>query len=101
MIYKRKKELGIYRSLGYTTLQLMSQISLSFMPVVIAGVALGGLLGKLYTNKVLSILLSVNFTIPPLLVAAICILLIVLAYAVSMTVARGIRKITVYRLITE
>ncbi|WP_019244012.1 MULTISPECIES: FtsX-like permease family protein [Bacillus] len=38
MIIKHKRELGILKALGYTTFQLITQITLSFLPVVIVGV---------------------------------------------------------------
>ena len=45
MIIKRKKEFGVMKAIGYSTIQLMNQISISFLPVIITGVACGGVLG--------------------------------------------------------
>jgi putative ABC transport system permease protein len=107
MILKRKREFGILKATGYTTLQLMTQLALSFVPIVIAGVIVGGVLGCLYTNSLLTLLLSgagihnVNFIvkIPPIVM--LCIGLVVLAYLVSMLISRRIKWITAYGLITE
>ncbi|MCM3782164.1 FtsX-like permease family protein [Neobacillus mesonae] len=107
MILKKKKELGILKSIGYTTFQLMTQISFSFVPVVITGVFVGGLLGCLFTNSVLTLLLSgagirkVDFIVHMPLIFVFCAGLIVFAYFISMLVSRGIRRITAYGLITE
>ncbi|MCR2804006.1 ABC transporter permease [Paenibacillus soyae] len=107
MILKRKKELGILKATGYTTFQLMTQIALSFVPVVIAGVFIGGVLGTLYTNTVLTLLLSgaginkVDFIVHVPLIAALCAGLIGFAYGISMLVSRGIKRITAYGLIAE
>ncbi|RIX60111.1 ABC transporter permease [Paenibacillus nanensis] len=107
MIVKRKKELGILKATGYTTFQLMRQIALSFVPVVIAGVLAGGVLGSLFTNSVLTLLLSgagihkVAFIVHLPLIALICVGLIGLSYGVSMLVSWGIRRISAYGLITE
>lgn len=107
MILKRKREFGILKATGYTTLQLMTQIALSFVPIVIAGVIMGGVLGCLYTNSLLTLLLSgagihnVKFIvkIPPIVM--LCIGLVVVAYLVSMLISRRIKWITAYGLITE
>lgn len=107
MILKRKKELGIFKATGYTTLQLMTQIALSFIPIVIAGVSIGGILGCFYTNSMLTLLLSgagihnVQFIVNIPLIVVICSSLILLAYLISMFVSYGIRRITAYGLITE
>lgn len=107
MIIKRKLELGILKALGYTTFQLMTQITMSFLPVVMAGVLLGGIIGCLYTNSILSILFTglgifnVSFTVNVLLIIAFCITIVLIAYVVSMLVARRIKHISAHGLITE
>ncbi|WP_136608685.1 ABC transporter permease [Paenibacillus dokdonensis] len=107
MILKRKREFGILKATGYTTLQLMSQIAMSFIPIVIIGVLIGGVLGCLYTNSMLTLLLSgagihnVQFIVKIPLIVMLCIGLVVLAYLVSMLVARRIKRISAYGLITE
>lgn len=107
MILKRKKEFGILKAIGYTTLQLMHQIALSFVPVVIAGVIVGGLLGSLLSNSLLTLLLSsagiknVQFIVNIPLVMLLCLGIMVLAYAVSLLVSRRIKHISAYGLITE
>jgi putative ABC transport system permease protein len=107
MILKRKREFGILKATGYTTFQLMTQIAMSFVPIVIAGVMIGGVLGCLLTNSMLTLLLSgagiynVQFIVKIPLIVVLCIGIIVLAYLVSMLVAHRIKRITAYGLITE
>ncbi|OAB27052.1 hypothetical protein PMSD_24050 [Paenibacillus macquariensis subsp. defensor] len=107
MILKRKREFGILKATGYTTIQLMTQIALSFVPIVILGVTIGGVLGCMYTNSMLTLLLSgagihnVQFIINSPLIVMLCIGIIVLSYLVSMLVARRIKRISAYGLITE
>lgn len=107
MIIKRKKELGVMKAIGYSTIQLMNQISLSFLPVIITGVTIGGVLGYFFTNPMLSLLLSsagvkrLDFIIPQPIILLICISILFLAYIVSMIVSRGIKKISAYELIVE
>ena len=50
MIIKRKKEFGVMKAIGYSTIQLMNQISISFLPVIITGVAIGGVLRVFYSR---------------------------------------------------
>lgn len=107
MILKRKRELGILKATGYTTLQLMTQIMFSFVPVVVVGVTVGGVLGCLYTNSMLSLLLSgagihnVQFIVKLPLIVGLCTGLVVFSYLVSMIVSRRIKRISAYELITE
>lgn len=106
-ILKRKREFGILKATGYTTLQLMSQITISFIPVILAGVAIGGWLGGEYTNTMLQLLLSgtgvqeVDFLVHIPNIVYICGGLVTMAYVVSMLVARRIKRISAYGLITE
>ncbi|GKV56166.1 ABC transporter permease [Sporosarcina sp. NCCP-2222] len=107
MIIKRKKELGIMKSIGYSTIQLMNQIAVSLLPIIFTGAVLGGLLGFYFTNPMLSVLLSsagvkrLDFIIYLPIIFMICAGIFILAYLVSMLVARRIKKISAYELITE
>ena len=107
MIIKRKKEFGVMKAIGYSTMQLMHQIAISFLPVIITGVTIGGALGYFFTNPMLAVLLSgagvkrLDFTIHLPTILMLCIGIFLLAYIVSMVVAAKIKKITVYSLMTE
>ncbi|MGX6445822.1 ABC transporter permease [Neobacillus sp. K501] len=107
MIIKRKKEFGVMKAVGFSTIQLMSQISISFLPVMMTGVVIGGVLGYFFTNPMLSVLLSsagvkrLEFIIYVPAIVMICASILILAYIVSMFLSRGIKKISAYGLITE
>ena len=107
MIIKRKKEFGVMKAIGYSTIQLMHQISISFVPVMITGVAIGGILGYFFTNPMLAILLSsagvkrLEFTVHLPMILMLCVGILVLAYMVSMVVSLKIKKISAYNLLTE
>ncbi|WP_332646038.1 ABC transporter permease [Lysinibacillus sp. 54212] len=107
MITKRKKEFGVMKAIGYSTIQLMHQVSISFLPVIIIGVAIGGILGYFYTNPMLSVLFSssgvksLEFIIHVPSILVLCVGILVLAYFVSVFVSFKIRKISAYGLITE
>lgn len=107
MITKRKRELGVMKAIGFSTIQLMHQLSIGFLPVIFAGVVIGGILGMFFTNPMLSLLLSsvgvkrLDFIIHLPIIFMLCIGILILAYVVSMLVALKIKKITAYSLITE
>lgn len=106
-VLKRKRELGILQAVGYTTFQLMTQVTLSIMPIAVAGVIGGGVLGGLYTNVILELMLTdtgisrARFVVHVPLVAFLCMAIISLSFLVSLLAAYRIRKITPYCLITE
>lgn len=107
MITKRKKEFGVMKAIGYSTIQLMNQISISFLPVILTGVTIGGVLGFYFTNPMLSVLLSnagvkrLDFIIHLPIILMICVGILILSYIVSMFVSRRINKISAYSLMTE
>lgn len=107
MIIKRKKEFGVMKTIGYSTIQLMNQISISFLPVIFTGVTIGGVLGYFFTNPMLSVLLSsagvkrMEFTINLPIILMLCVSILILAYCMSMLVSLKIKKISAYSLITE
>lgn len=107
MVLKRKQEFGILKAMGYTTFQIMRQITMIFVPVVIIGVIIGSVLGFTLTNPLLSLLLSnvgvynARFIMNIPVTIALSLGIIVLSYVISMFVSRGIKRISAYHLITE
>lgn len=107
IILRRRKEFGILKSVGYTTLNLMTQLSFSLMPILILGVTIGGVFGYYCTNSVIELLMSgmsiynAEFIVRIPIVLSICIGILIAGYIVSMLVSRRIKKISVYELISE
>lgn len=107
MILKRRRELGIFKAIGFTTLQLSHQIALSFVPVVVVGIVAGSFLGYVFSNPLLAFLLSsvgifnVHFSLPLPGVILLGLGITVLAYIVSLLVSSRIKHISTYELITE
>ncbi|KAI7253784.1 hypothetical protein KC345_g11331, partial [Hortaea werneckii] len=58
LILKRKQEFGILKGIGYTSVQLMTQIAFSLLPVIITGVMTGCVLGYFYSDTLFTLLLS-------------------------------------------
>lgn len=106
-IIRRRKAFGIQKAIGYTTIQLMVQTSLSFQPMILLGSLIGGVLGSLYMNELISILfrsigvMKVNFEIPYFWIFSMSIGICFLSFVVAMLVSWRIRKISAYTLMTE
>jgi len=107
LILRRRRELGIQKAVGYTTLQLMIQTSMSFLPVVFFGAILGSFVGSIYINPMIAVLfkgigvMKVAFMVPYFWIGLMCLGICLLSYIVSMLVSWRIRKITAYTLIVE
>ncbi|MCL2109942.1 MAG: FtsX-like permease family protein, partial [Oscillospiraceae bacterium] len=106
-IGRRKRELGIQKALGFTTLQLMNQIALNMTPIILIGVIIGAVAGYFGLNPMMAALMTgmgivkSELPIPLGQTAAVCVALVVIAYVVSMLIAWRIRKISAYGLVSE
>lgn len=106
-ILRKRRELGIQKSVGFTTWQLMNQIALNMTPVILFGVLAGAVAGCFVLNPLVVLLMSgmgvakINFPAPLDQIIMVCVSLAVLAYAVSLLIALRIRKISVYALVSE
>lgn len=106
-VIRKKRELGIQKAIGFTTYQLMSQLSISFMVPIIIGVVIGTLLGAFYTNPMMSVsmksagIMKAGFIVNLYWVVAFGAATIVFSYLLSMLITWRIRKISAYALVTE
>jgi putative ABC transport system permease protein len=107
IIVRRKRELGIQKALGFTTMQLMNQISLNLTPSIILGVLIGATGGYISFNPIFTAamrgmgIVQANLPAPTDWILIVSVGIIALAYAVSMLIAWRIRKISAYSLVTE
>ncbi|MCL1859579.1 MAG: ABC transporter permease [Oscillospiraceae bacterium] len=106
-VIRRKRELGIQKAVGYTTVQLMNQIAAGFAIPVSLGVIAGSFLGAVYTNPLMSVamqgmgVMKAGFIINPVWVIIFGAGTFVFAYLLSLAVTWRIRKISAYALVTE
>lgn len=106
-VIRKKRELGIQKAIGYTTYQLMNQLSVSFTVPILIGAAIGTLLGALYTNPMMSVamksagLMKAGFIVDPYWVIAFGIGTVVFSYLLALLITWRIRKISAYALVTE
>lgn len=106
-IIREKKQLGIYKAIGYTTPQLIVQIVVSYLPVVLLGGIVGGIVTKLLLNKLFVLCFSM-FSIEKIVIElpVVMILLSILGIVVwsgiiTVLASIRIRKIAPYKMITE
>lgn len=106
-IIRNKRFIGIQKSLGFTTYQLMMQIALIFIFPTILGVIIGAFLGTILTNPMLSIVqksmgvMKANYIISPIYIVIFGLIIVIISFITSLIVTYKIRKISAYSLITE
>ena len=106
-ISRKKRDIGIKKAVGYTTFQIMRQISMCFMPVVAIGAFVGAIIGYYNINGALSVILSavgimrINFVVMPAWIIFTTCAITFFSYAVSMFIAWKIRGISPYMLVAD
>ncbi|MCL2527114.1 MAG: ABC transporter permease [Defluviitaleaceae bacterium] len=106
-IVRKHRDLGIHKAVGYTTANLMNQISLAFSFPILLGTAAGVVLGVILVNPLMAMgmrpmgVMQANLIISGVWAGAAGGVIVVLAYVISMLVTWRIRKISAYRLVTE
>ncbi|WP_184091226.1 ABC transporter permease [Anaerocolumna cellulosilytica] len=107
LIRKKREEYGIYKAMGYTTKDLIKQLSINFMLTSFLGSAVGSLATILFSNTILQLLfVHIGFTRLTLTVniGAVLILngfMMIFIYVMALTKAYKIKTITAYDLLTE
>lgn len=106
-VIRKKRELGIQKAIGFTTFQLMNQLSLGFLPPIMIGVLLGSAAGITLTNPFMSVAMSAmgimkaNFIIMTSWITLFGVALVIVSYLTSMLITYRIRKISAYALVSE
>ena len=107
VVIRNRRDLGIQKAFGYTTMNLMNQMSIGFTLPIILGVALGSIVGAVGFNSLMSIgmagmgVMTSSYIINPTWIIATAIGLVVLSYLTSMLITWRIRKVSAYALVTE
>ena len=106
-IIRKHRELGIQKAIGYTTGNLMFQISLAFSLPIVSGAAIGVLLGIFYASPLFNValrpmgVLAANLLINNTWFIIAGVIIVALAFGISLLVTWRIRKISAYKLVTE
>ena len=107
IVSHRKQELGILKALGYTTKQLVLQLTYSLLPAILLASILGGILGVIYVNKLWLLsfyglgIRKVNLDVPGLWALFASTMIVVLSTIISVVLARRIKHISPIELIRE
>lgn len=107
LIVNSRQDFGILKSMGYTTKQLIMQVSLSFLPVIIVGTIVGIIISYTSMNSILLVLfrqigvMKVDFEIHLLILMLIGLVIGVFSFLISVMLSYKIKKISAYSLIKE
>lgn len=107
LIIRRKQELGIYKAIGYSNVQLIMQIVGSVLPVSMAAILISAVLGLWYMpviNKVLFRMIGAmknNLQVSLTFLLLFAFVQIAADFIISVCLALPIRKISVCSLIKE
>ncbi len=99
-LLKERLRIGVSKALGYTTKQLVLQITMSFCPVCILGAFLGTVLATFLINPAFSAMLSVSgirnshLTINPAVTLTTFLAISIFSFVITALVSRSIKKIT-------
>jgi putative ABC transport system permease protein len=106
-IRRRQRAYGIQKAVGFTGAQLMNQVTLTLLPAVGAGVVAGSVLGYVAFPALMDAVFasmglpSAAMTASAAFTAAVAVLLVAAATAIAFLVARRIRRVSAYALVTE
>ena len=107
LIFNKRKDYGIYKSLGYTSGRLVMQTAVSFMPsIVIAAIAFSVIsyhTANLYMNVVMHHfgLMKCSFHIPAAGVAAIAAGFVLIAFVFAILQSHKVTKIQAYEMLVD
>ena len=107
LLVKRRQELGIYKSMGYTSSQLIIQTAGSFMPVSIIAIVLSSVLALFYMPAIYQFIFEAlgvmknNIEISFGFLMLFAVAQILVNIMISIILCMPIRKISAYALIKE
>lgn len=107
VIIQKQKYLGIQKALGFTSVQLISQLTYEFLPVIIMGVIIGGFAAFYLINPLLSVLffnigmIKMQFVMRIDIFIIVAVGIIIYSFIMTILLSGKIKKISAYQLITE
>ncbi|MDR1017143.1 MAG: ABC transporter permease [Lachnospiraceae bacterium] len=106
-IRAKRQKLGIQKAFGFTTWQLVNQMSLTYIPTVIVGVVIGSILGIIgivpFMETIVGTMGIKSINMDPTIIGTLIlgIFLILFSWICSILVSLKIKKISAYNLIVE
>lgn len=107
IIVQRKQELGIYKAMGYTSRQLILQVSGSFLPVSCIAILLSSLLGIWYLPSINNFIFETigamknNMEISVVFLVIFALVQMGVNFVISYVLAKPVKKISAYSLLKE
>ena len=107
LLVKRRQELGVYKAMGYTSLQLILQTACSFMPVTITAILLSSISALFYMPCIYQLIFEAlgimknNIEISLGFLMLFATVQIIVNIIISIILCMPIRKISAYTLIKE
>lgn len=104
---RERKYMGVYKALGYTSMQLMKQTLMSFIPVVAVGTLIGCIAAVSGVNPIFAWMLSAcgiekcNMAVNAWILVATFAVIVLVAIIVVTICSLRIRKVEAYKMITE
>ncbi|MGM9971599.1 MAG: ABC transporter permease [Anaeroplasmataceae bacterium] len=105
LLDKKKKEYGILKSIGFETKDLIKQTMISFLPMLLIGAILGGIMGYLFMNNIMSLalggigLFKCNLEIPLYSIFVTAALIVLFSMGIVYLQSLRIKKIDTYKLL--
>ena len=100
-VRRQRKDLGIMKSLGYSSKDLMTQIALQVMPATVVSAVIATILFVIVEKTFWFALFGVDKATDYAVMIVTCVLMIIFCYAVTYLAAGKIKKISVNELMTE
>ena len=104
---KKEREFGIKKAVGFTSMQLRYQLSLSLMPITVLASLCGSVLGYFLLNPLFTVILggygirSADLLLQPLMIAITTVSIIIMVFVFSFVMSGRMKKLSAYRLIQE
>ena len=104
---KREKEFGIKKALGFTSLQLRYQLSLSLIPSTLLAAVIGAAVGYFFTNPLFGLVLrnyglrTSSLIVKPEMMIVPTVAVSVLVFVFSFIMSGRMKRISAYNLMRE
>lgn len=100
-VRRQRKDLGIMKSLGYSSKDLMTQLALQVMPATIVSTVIAAVLSVIVEKTFWFALFGVDKATDYAVMIITCVLMVIFCYVVTYLAAGKIKKISVNELMTE
>lgn len=107
MLTRRRQEFGIYKAIGWSSRQLVTQSALGFVPVIGLASVISAIMGLLYMPAIDNVIFGMlgamknHFEVPIWFLLIFSLLFTFASFIISVLLAAPIKKITAYSLLKE